>query len=1235
MLRYRVGVAGSGAAGGAMAAYLSRETLSPERDARAAYYIGEVIPEAKTRLEQLGRDLNNGEISYGDALNELVEAELAIQPQGVPIDYEEIEERLGNHLVAAATRADFEGAIAENGGTIAKVRHDINPELAARLGIDPNRQISVGEIGNLLNGLRTDGSTIEGKEIHRPMRSVVDIFGLDGRSIPTPAQVDRVLGSGPHTDSKGEEFPEKIVEGARRRFLAAYGVPKHQDLTLEDIEHIRAGRTIAGLTPSDGDILRKLNSTRTPIAYIDLIWSADKSVTLAWALAPTQAEAAMIIKAHNDATDSAMSYTEERFGFVKKGKDGRDGLEKGSIAWIKFDHYTSRPIKEVAVKDAEGRPYTEFADVPMKISNPLIHTHSTMFNAVLTERGHIGSLYFDQLDGLVKELGAVYQAFLAKNLRQHGIDAYLDRATGAARIWSIPDSVRTHFSERTQAAHDAAKEYASSKGLDWDALTPEHQIALLRAGAERTRLPKTRGGDPSESISDPAAWRAQAEELGYFHRSVLRPNGITPELGQEERRDKAYDISRDFLEDALSRRAKLDGQEFREFAARGLIDGGIDNPGQDISAVTNLHRNRGVQQEGELVALIWGKDTPIRGKDRWSVTTTLHEAAEHEVIELARSVAVDRSAALPIQALDRAARDYLDTHPRIDPNGQQWIAQREMMDRLGTGGRLGVGIGVAGSGKSSMLSPLVDALQHEGGRTVYGLAVSWKQATAIGDAGIAKNNLLAVDGFLRRVEKGQITPDRNTTVIVDELSQVGRRQFLHLLRLQQERGFQIIAIGDPKQAQSIEAGLVIDLLRQALGPKAIPEILTTIRQRTEREREISGLFREGNVAEALTMKREDRTVEIVAGGREATIERTAALWQERTEARGDEAGFRLTVSAPTNADANALGVAIRSQMRDMGRLGEDVITVPTNVRGQKESLPLAVGDMVRVFDRVFMADRKRLANNGDVVEVREVSEKGMLARNLAGDEAFVPWEKLSHERFRTKTVSQVRHTTTHHATPRHFTPRHDTTPHDTPLHNTTQRTNDQETQRIPAVRLAYGYALTVDTSQGITSDEHIDAMPSGSNALHGFKSYVANSRHTQTTWMVVNEAAERKQIMRHIPLGDMREITETDVWRNIASNLSRQPEKASALKFIRYSMDLKRGSIHSVQHGNEPGDRRKNAGRNRNTINENRARTDAERAPVLARLMENMERIIRIPERIIERFRYVSRSDDDRISLER
>ena len=93
-------------------------------------------------------------------------------------------------------------------------------------------------------------------------------------------------------------------------------------------------------------------------------------------------------------------------------------------------------------------------------------------------------------------------------------------------------------------------------------------------------------------------------------------------------------------------------------------------------------------------------------------------------------------------------------------------------------------------------------------------------------------------------------------------------------------------------------------------------------------------------------------------------------------------------------------------------------------------------------------------------------------------------------------------------------------------------------------------AMTVDTVQGSTATEHIHAPLAGPHAIHGFKAYTAASRHERTTWIVVDEASERRHLASRSMIGQRPEIGEPDVWRQIGENLGRQPQKASALDML-------------------------------------------------------------------------------------
>ena len=651
------------------------------------------------------------------------------------------------------------------GGTVALLRRDISPELAARLGIAaPDRPLTQDQIANLLNAQRLDGNAIEARKKHSATRSVAEVFGLDPRDPPTAEAIRNVL-AGKRADgglpqsTSGSALPSAIVEGARKRFKAALDIPAHREATTKELAHLANGELATGRFIDMADYRRQIHATRPPVGFVDLTFSADKSLSVAWALAPTEPERAALLDIHQRAVADAMSYAETKLGFARKGQGGADGLEPGALGWISFQHYTARPAVDIERHDKEGRAYTDIREVPLQTADPQLHTHVTVFNSVLTESGRVGAIDLDLLAGRVKELGAVYQAYVAAGARRLGIETVLDETTGAARLADVPQSVRKLFSKRVAEAEQTAREFAAGKGVNWDAITGEQKVALLKAGAAGTRQAKETATGV-EQKSDFAVWREQAAAASYRHRSVLRPDAIAPLPAAEQRHETAYLAALPMLNEELTRRAVLDGQQLREIAARSFIVAGIGaRPDDDINAVNKAFRERGVLQDGQRVPLLWAKSVSVRGKERWNVTTALHADQERELIRLAKTAAADLSAALPATLIERAANAFLERHPAIDPAAAQWQAQRAMMTQLATGGRLGIAIGVAGAGKSTALAPLVDAWKEEG-RNVFGITLAWRQAGDLGAAGIEER--AAVAAFIKRVEGGQYALDRNS-----------------------------------------------------------------------------------------------------------------------------------------------------------------------------------------------------------------------------------------------------------------------------------------------------------------------------------------------------------------------------------------------------------------------------------------------------------------------------------------
>jgi hypothetical protein len=534
------------------------------------------------------------------------------------------------------------------------------------------------------------------------------------------------------------------------------------------------------------------------------------------------------------------------------------------------------------------------------------------------------------------------------------------------------------------------------------------------------------------------------------------------------------------------------------YAARGLIGVGIAGGPNDIKRVVELLEERGIQLarrtrdgqvEFEHVALVVGLfDEKVRA------THTAQIRLEEKLMELSHQSARDTSGALSTwqlrQAIAQSGFDFTNE-------------QRAAIHALGGGGSLTLLTGVAGAGKTTLLQPVVDAWKADtrydpNGRDVIGSAMAWRQADALKDANITRT--YALQPLLAMLESEELKPTRNTVLVLDEASQIGPGPLLKLLEVQARTGMTIKMLGDREQAQAIEAGDSIELLRRALPPEALPELLTAIRQTTKRGREIAGLFREGNAGDALYMKRADGHARLLGGDRDQVVAQIADLYISRRDILMASGSKRsITVSAPTNEDASDISLAIRRRLKERGEIaGNERLYDAIDQNGREYALPLATGDRVRLFRRTWGESGgriKQVGNNGDVVEILSQSQEGLQVRTREGEVADIEWRRLC----------------------------------------------DVASNRL---LLGFGHALTIDAAQGITSDEHINALPRGTGGVASFKAYVAESRSRGTTWTMISEGALMEAERNRQALGDATPITKEDLWARAAKDMSRKPYKA-------------------------------------------------------------------------------------------
>ena len=96
------------------------------------------------------------------------------------------------------------------------------------------------------------------------------------------------------------------------------GIDPTRSLSGDELAHLLAGER------ADGETIEGASRRKT-ISFVDCCFSADKSVSLAWAFAPTEAERNQIVQAHRDAVQSAMVYVSTELGRARKGDGGKGG----------------------------------------------------------------------------------------------------------------------------------------------------------------------------------------------------------------------------------------------------------------------------------------------------------------------------------------------------------------------------------------------------------------------------------------------------------------------------------------------------------------------------------------------------------------------------------------------------------------------------------------------------------------------------------------------------------------------------------------------------------------------------------------------------------------------------------------------------------------------------------------------------------------------------------------------
>jgi len=154
-------------------------------------------------------------------------------------------------------------------------------------------------------------------------------------------------------------------------------------------------------------------------------------------------------------------------------------------------------------------------------------------------------------------------------------------------------------------------------------------------------------------------------------------------------------------------------------------------------------------------------------------------------------------------------------------------------------------VGLAGTGKSTLLATARDAWERQGFR-VHGAALAGKAADSLYSAsGIPSRTLASLEASWK---SGYEPVGCGDVVVIDEAGMVGSRQLARVTEQLQQRGCKLVLVGDPDQLQPIEAGIPFREIVENIGASRLTEIR---RQHSAWQRQASRELADGHTEIAL------------------------------------------------------------------------------------------------------------------------------------------------------------------------------------------------------------------------------------------------------------------------------------------------------------------------------------------------------------------------------------------------
>lgn len=637
-------------------------------------------------------------------------------------------------------------------------------------------------------------------------------------------------------------------------------------VTPEAFQHILDGNVPSdGNTPDGRRLGRMVDGEWKHRAGVDLTFSAPKIVSVMALVAGDE----RLIEAHERAMRAVLDHVE------------------GCVL-------------ETRVWDPATRTQVRTRDLDMiaalfrhevnRNQDPHLHTHAVIANMTRPSPDAGGDGKWRSIEGASlfhhkMELGAMYRAELAMNVRELGYEVERTHMDGRFDLKDVPKSVLDSFSTRSRDIRAALEGYDHQNAKTAAVatlMTRDHKTAVDRAVLHEQ-------------------WRERGEKLGLDKRiPTLEP--ASADKGEELRL----------------------AQEAVDYAIRHLSERASTFSLSDLRTTANGY---GVGQFRPRTL-----DAAITADAR--LIPSRHPGhAGLEFVTTTDAIATERETIAAMQAAKNAVRPFM-SFPDINRGLDGTIlndGQKNAVRALLSGTDRIVGIqGYAGVGKTTLLNAARELAENKG-YEVIGLAPSASAAKTLAqEAGIVSQTLQKFlgrfDGYAhgRGTEEGlaRIREEyRNKLIVVDESSLAGTRQMRDLFRIVGAlRPARLVLVGDAKQLDAVDAGKPFAQL-QVHGMKTV-KVDEIVRQKnpdlkTAVHAAIAGDVRKafakigGNIVEAEKPEKSE------PGAWDRALAKAAfEAWNALPENKRDATG----IAAPTHAIRQEINALVRDQLEREGRL---------------------------------------------------------------------------------------------------------------------------------------------------------------------------------------------------------------------------------------------------------------------------------------------------------------------------